>query len=146
MTYTPKTKDDGGSAADPKTKDDGGATDAQVKKDVRDAKSDAKKDAPKVSPSTDKVVKNPRNTITPVHVDGRSRTSDEDPLEGHNVEVVKGEFKGLFGVFEDVNTVDKDNWPETILVRDSGAPDHLVLVKYKECVASNRDRRIAASA
>lgn len=143
MTDSPKTQDRATEA--PKTKDDGGATDAQVKKDVRQAKTEAKKDAPKLTPKGD-VVKNPRNTVSPVHVDNRSRTEDTDPLEGHYVEVTAGEFKGLFGVFEDVNTVDKDNWPETIIVRDSTSPDHLEVVKYKDCVASNRDRRIAATA
>jgi hypothetical protein len=62
------------------------------------------------------------------------------PLEGHFVDVVAGEHKGLWGLFQSILKRDKDGEPSEILVRnrDHAGDKDLVTVAHKDARRSKR--------
>lgn len=55
-------------------------------------------------------------TVQPVHVDQRTRRSDDDALEGHFVDIIDGDDKGRRGTFDRVTEYGTDGYPKRILV------------------------------
>jgi hypothetical protein len=74
----------------------------------------------------------------PVRVDGRTRRTDADGLEGGRVKVTGGEFEGREGVFTTVAQYDPDTgYPKVIIVRTADGVDagELLTVPYDDVEA-----------
>lgn len=74
----------------------------------------------------------------PIKVDGRTRRSDDDGLEGGFVDVVDGEHEGRFGSFFRVLQHAADGYPKLILVKTRDAENELLSVAYAHVRPSKR--------
>lgn len=72
-------------------------------------------------------------TAVPVHVDNKTRRSDEDAIEGGWVDVVSGDHQGRRGAYEQTLTRDPaTGYPATILVRSRDAENEPLVVDYED--------------
>ena len=74
----------------------------------------------------------------PIKVDGRSRRSDDDALEGGPVDIVDGEHAGKYGAFVRVLQHAADGYPKQILVRTRDAENELLSIAYDHVRPSKR--------
>lgn len=74
-------------------------------------------------------------------VDFNTQSADGDPHQGHFVNVTGGENQGIYGVFEEILTYDKEGFPKTVSVRSRDDKSDLYEVKFSDLEAAQAGRR-----